>query len=99
MTQHPPVARTGIRLARTKLCSVTSPASATAAADTRRPVRHLLRASNRRSAITAKGANYLKAVLSAAPILGIEYATPQGSLLLRVSGKLGPSVADQYQPK
>jgi hypothetical protein len=48
---------------------------------------------------TAKGADYLKAVLSAAPILGTEYATPQGTLLLRVSGKLSSSVADQYQPK
>ena len=35
-------------------------------------------------------ADYLKAVLSAAPILGTEYATLQGNLLLRVSGKPEP---------
>src|SRR6478672_13557839 len=44
-------------------------------------------------------ADYLKAVLSAAPILGTEYATLQGNLLLQVSGKVSPSVADQYKQR
>ena len=42
-------------------------------------------------------ADYLKAVLSSMPMLGTEYATLRGNLLLRVSGKLSPSVADQYK--
>ncbi|WP_123026271.1 hypothetical protein [Mycolicibacterium stellerae] len=42
-------------------------------------------------------ADYLETGLSAAPILGTEYNTLQDNLLLRVSGKLSPSVADQYQ--
>jgi hypothetical protein len=41
--------------------------------------------------------DYLKAVLSSMPMLGTEYATVRGNLLLRVSGKLNPSVADQYK--
>jgi hypothetical protein len=42
-------------------------------------------------------AEYLKTVLSEAPILGTEHDTLRGNLLLRVSGKLNPSVADQYK--
>ena len=49
------------------------------------------------AAAAQQRADYLKAVLSAAPILGTEYATLRGDLLLRVSGKLNPSVADQYK--
>jgi len=44
-----------------------------------------------------KRADYLKSVLSAAPILGTEYATLRGNLLLQVSSKLTPFVADQYK--
>jgi hypothetical protein len=35
--------------------------------------------------------------MGATPILGTEYATLRGNLILRVSGKLNPSVADQYE--
>jgi hypothetical protein len=49
------------------------------------------------AAAAQQRADYLKTVLSAAPILGTEYATLRGNLLLRVSGKLSPSVADQYK--
>ena len=49
------------------------------------------------AAAAQQRAEYLKAVLSAAPILGTEYATLRGDLILRVSGKLNPSVADQYK--
>lgn len=42
-------------------------------------------------------ADYLKGVMNAMPILGTEYATLRGNLLLRVDGKLSPSVADQYK--
>jgi len=49
------------------------------------------------AAAAQQRADYLKTVLSAAPILGTEYATLQGNLLLRVSGKLTPFVADQYK--
>ncbi len=49
------------------------------------------------AAAAQQRADYLKAVLSAAPILGTEYATLRGNLLLRVSGKLHPSVADLYR--
>jgi hypothetical protein len=49
------------------------------------------------AAAAQQRADYLKTVLSAAPILGTEYAALRGNLLLRVSGKLNPSVADQYK--
>ena len=49
------------------------------------------------AAAAQKRADYLKSVLSAAPILGTEYATLRGNLLLQVSGKLTPFVADQYK--
>jgi hypothetical protein len=49
------------------------------------------------AAAAQQRADYLKTVLSAALILGTEYATLRGNLLLRVSGKLNPSVADQYK--
>lgn len=42
-------------------------------------------------------ADYLKTVMSSMPILGTEYATVRDNLLLRVSGKLRPSDADQYK--
>jgi hypothetical protein len=42
-------------------------------------------------------ADYLKDVMSSMPILGTEYATVWGNLLLRVSGKLKPFDADQYK--
>ena len=42
-------------------------------------------------------ADYLKTVLSSAPILGTEYESVKGSLLLLVSGKLKPSAAQAYQ--
>lgn len=42
-------------------------------------------------------ANYIKTLLSSAPVLGTEYQTVRGNLLLRVSGKLKPSAADAYQ--
>jgi hypothetical protein len=35
--------------------------------------------------------------MSSMPILGTEYATVRGNLILRVSGKLKPSDADQYK--
>lgn len=49
------------------------------------------------AAAAQQRADYLESVLSAAPFLGTEYATLRGNLLLRVSGKLSPSVADQYK--
>jgi hypothetical protein len=49
------------------------------------------------AAAAQQRADYLKAVLGAAPILGTEYATLRDNLLLRVSGKLSPSVADEYK--
>ena len=42
-------------------------------------------------------ADYIKTLLSSAPILGTEYQTVRGNLLLRVSGKLKPSAAEAYQ--
>jgi serine/threonine-protein kinase len=42
-------------------------------------------------------ADYIKSLLSSAPILGTEYQTVKGNLLLRVSGKLKPSAADAYE--
>ena len=41
-------------------------------------------------------AEYIKTLLSSAPILGTEYQTVKGDLLLRVSGKLKPSAAEAY---
>ncbi len=49
------------------------------------------------AAAAQQRADYLKTVLSAAPILGTEYATLRDNLLLRVSGKLSPSIANQYK--
>lgn len=49
------------------------------------------------AAAAQQRADYLKAVHSAMPMLGTEYATLRENLLLRVSGKLNPSVADQYR--
>jgi hypothetical protein len=49
------------------------------------------------AAAAQQRADYLKTVLSAAPFLGTEYATLRDNLLLRVSGKLNPTVADQYK--
>jgi hypothetical protein len=49
------------------------------------------------AAAAQQRADYLKTVPSAMPIVGTEYATLRGNLLLRVSGKLNPSVADQYK--
>jgi hypothetical protein len=48
-------------------------------------------------AATQQRANYIKTLLSSAPILGTEYQTVKGNLLLRVSGKLKPSAAEAYQ--
>jgi len=42
-------------------------------------------------------ADHLKTVQGAMPMPGTEYATLRGNLLLRVSGKLDPSVAGQYK--
>jgi serine/threonine-protein kinase len=49
------------------------------------------------AAAAQKRADYIKNVLSSAPILGTEYQTVSGNLLLRVSGKLKPSAAQVYQ--
>jgi hypothetical protein len=49
------------------------------------------------AAAAQQRADYLKTVPSVAPILGTEYATLRGNLLLRVSGRLKPSEADQYK--
>jgi serine/threonine-protein kinase len=48
-------------------------------------------------AAARKRADYVKTVLSSAPVLGSEYQTVKGNLLLRMSGKLQPSVAKVYQ--
>lgn len=48
-------------------------------------------------AAAQKRADYIKTMLSSAPILGTEYQTVKGNLLLRVSGKLKPSAAQAYQ--
>lgn len=42
-------------------------------------------------------ATYIKALLSSTPILGTEYQTVKGNLVLRVSGQLKPSEAEAYQ--
>jgi serine/threonine protein kinase, bacterial len=42
-------------------------------------------------------ATYIKTLLSSAPILGTEYQTVKGNLVLRVSGQLKPSEAEAYQ--
>lgn len=42
-------------------------------------------------------AEYIKTLLSSAPILGTEYQTVKGNLLLRVSGALKPSDAAAYE--
>jgi hypothetical protein len=49
------------------------------------------------AAAAQQRSDYLKTVLSSMPMLGTEYASLRGNLLLRVSGKLSPSVADQYK--
>ena len=49
------------------------------------------------AAAAQKRADYLKTVLSSMPVLGTEYKTVKGNLLLRVSGKLKPSAAQAYQ--
>ena len=41
-------------------------------------------------------ATYIKTLLSSAPILGTEYQTVKGNLVLRVSGQLKPSEAQEY---
>lgn len=48
-------------------------------------------------AAAQKRADYLKTVLSSMPMLGSEYQTIKGNLLLRVSGELKPSAAHVYQ--
>jgi hypothetical protein len=47
-------------------------------------------------AAAQKRAEYIKTILSSAPILGTEYQAVKGNLLLRVSGKLKPSAAEAY---
>lgn len=47
-------------------------------------------------AAAQKRAEYIKTILSSAPILGSEYQAVKGNLLLRVSGKLKPSAAEIY---
>lgn len=47
-------------------------------------------------AAAQKRAEYIKTILSSAPILGSEYQAVKGNLLLRVSGKLKPSAAEVY---
>jgi serine/threonine protein kinase, bacterial len=42
-------------------------------------------------------ATYIKTLLSSAPILGTEYQTVKGNLVLRVSGQLKPSEAEAYE--
>ena len=48
-------------------------------------------------AAAQKRADYIKTMISAVPIIGTEYQTVKGNLLLRVSGKLKPSAAQAYQ--
>jgi hypothetical protein len=47
-------------------------------------------------AAAQKRAEYIKTILSSAPILGTEYQALKGNLLLRVSGNLKPSAAEAY---
>lgn len=42
-------------------------------------------------------ADYIQTILDAAPMMGTEYDTVRGNLLLRVTGRLAPAVADQYR--
>ena len=42
-------------------------------------------------------ADYIEKIKSAAPILGTEYAILRNNLLLRIDGKLKPSVAEAYE--
>lgn len=48
-------------------------------------------------AAAQRRADYIKAMQSSMPILGREYQTVRGNLLLRVDGKLKPSAAQAYQ--
>jgi serine/threonine-protein kinase len=48
-------------------------------------------------AAAQRRADYIKAILSTAPVFGTEYETVKGNLLLRVNGKLKPSAAQAYQ--
>ncbi len=48
-------------------------------------------------AAAQRRADYIKTVMSSAPIFGTEYQTVKGNLLLRVSGKLKPFAAQAYQ--
>lgn len=41
--------------------------------------------------------DYIQGLLDAAPLLGAEYHYLNGGLLLRVSGELPPSAADEYE--
>jgi hypothetical protein len=49
------------------------------------------------AAATQTRATYLKTIMTSMPMLGTEYQTVKGNLLLRVSGKLKPSEAQAYQ--
>lgn len=49
------------------------------------------------AAAAQQRAHYLKGVMNAMPMLGTEYATLRGNLLLRVDGNMTPAVADQYR--
>jgi hypothetical protein len=49
------------------------------------------------AAAAQRRADYLQTIQGAAPMLGTEYDTVRGNLLLRVSGNLAPAVADQYR--
>jgi hypothetical protein len=49
------------------------------------------------AAAAQRRADYIQTIQGAAPMLGTEYDTVRGNLLLRVSGKLAPAVADQYR--
>jgi hypothetical protein len=48
-------------------------------------------------AAAQRRADYIQTMISAVPIIGTEYQTVKGNLLLRVSGKLKPSAAQAYQ--
>jgi serine/threonine protein kinase, bacterial len=49
------------------------------------------------AAAAQRRADYIQTIQGAAAMLGTEYDTVRGNLLLRVSGKLAPAVADQYR--
>lgn len=49
------------------------------------------------AAAAQRRATYIQTIQGAAPVLGNEYDTLRGNLLLRVVGRLSPTVADQYR--